>query len=64
MGTSELPDFKARGLRAYISGKSRVPMLKPFCNTSKADSLDAHASVVTVSFIYACLEDSIMVTQQ
>jgi len=64
MGTSDLPDTcmpKAQGLQAYISGKSQVPMLQLLCNTSKAGSLDADTSVVTVSFIYACLEDSIMV---
>jgi len=49
---------------AYISGKSQVPMLKLLCNTSKDDSLDVNTSVVTVPFIYACLEDSIMVRQQ
>jgi len=33
-------------------------------NISKADSLVANTSVITVSFIYPCLEDSIMVRQQ
>ena len=33
IGTSDLPDmYVARGLRAYISGKSRVPMLQLLCN--------------------------------
>ena len=35
MGTRDLPDMYARGLRAYISGKSLVPMLQllhvPLC---------------------------------
>jgi len=69
MGTSDLPDTyvcipKARGLQAYISGKSWVPLLQILCNTSKADSLVANMSVIAVSFIYPCLEDSIMVRQQ
>ena len=34
MGTRDLPDMYARGLRAYISGKSRVHMLQVICNTS------------------------------
>jgi len=41
MGTRDLPDIYAqspraagRGLRAYISGKSRVHMLQLICNTS------------------------------
>ena len=34
MGTRDLPDMYARGLRAYISGKSRVHMLQLICNTS------------------------------
>ena len=39
MGTRDLPDMyargpQARGLRAYISGKSRVHMLQVICNTS------------------------------
>ena len=33
MGTRDLPDMYARGLRAYISGKSRVHMLQVICNT-------------------------------
>ena len=34
IGTRDLPDMYARGLRAYISGKSRVHMLQVICNTS------------------------------
>ena len=70
MGTSDLPDMyicpkpegAARGLRAYISGKSRVPMLQVLCNTSgEADSLNANTRVISEFFIYACLNNSIMV---
>ena len=32
IGTSDLPDMYAQSPRAYISGKSRVPMLQPICN--------------------------------
>ena len=39
-----------------MSGKSRVPVLQLFYNTSgKADSLNARMSVITVLFLYACL---------
>jgi len=48
----------AQGLQEYISGKLMSQLL---CNTSKADSLDANTSV---AFMYAWLEDSIMVRQQ
>ena len=34
MGTRDLPDMYARGLRAYISGESRAPMLQVICITS------------------------------
>ena len=36
-----IPKFEgaARGLREYISGKSRAPMLQLLCNTSEANSL-------------------------
>ena len=34
MGTRDLPDMYARGLRAYISGESRAPMLQVLCITS------------------------------
>ena len=34
MGTRDLPDIYARGLRAYISGKSQVHMLQLICKTS------------------------------
>ena len=34
MGRRDLPDMYARGLRAYISGKSRLHMLQLICNTS------------------------------
>ena len=30
----DLPDMYAQGLRAYISGKSRAPMLQVICITS------------------------------
>ena len=51
-----------RGLRAYISGKSRVPMLQVLCNTSgEADNLNANTRVISEFFIYACLNNSIMV---
>ena len=33
MGTSDLSDMYVQGLRAYISGKSRVPLLQLICNT-------------------------------
>jgi len=33
-------------------------------HTFKADSFDANMRVATVPFVYACLEDSIMVRQQ
>ena len=47
---------------AYISGKSRVPMLQVLCNTSgEADSLNANTKVTSEFFIYACLNNSIMV---
>jgi len=59
---NDLPDMpKARGLQAYKSGKSRVPMLQLLCNTSgKADSLNAYTIVITGFYLYACLKDSIM----
>jgi len=38
-----------------------VPMLQLLCNTFKANILDANASVTTRSFIYASLEDSVIV---
>ena len=42
---------KARGLRAYISGKSQVPMLQLICNTFvQVDSLDVNTSVTNGSF--------------
>ena len=34
MGIRDLPDMYVRGLRAYISGKSRVHMLQLICYTS------------------------------
>ena len=34
MGARDLPDMYARGLRAYISGESRAPMLQVLCITS------------------------------
>ena len=72
MGTSDLPEMytqslrcESRGLRAYISGKSRVPMLQLICNTSiMAYSLNFNMSGITGFAIYACLKDSIMVRQQ
>ena len=52
MGTTDLPDMYAqspraadRGLRAYISGKSRVPMLQLLCNTFLASCAQAKSSV-------------------
>ena len=36
---------QARGLRAYISGKSRVPMLQLLCNTFLASCAQAKSSV-------------------
>ena len=49
MGTSDLPDMycmpKARGVRAYISGKSRVPILQLICNTFLASCAQAKSSV-------------------
>ena len=33
MGARDLPDMYARGLRAYISGESRAPMLQVLCIT-------------------------------
>ena len=49
MGTSDLPDMyalspcmpSALGLRAYISGKSLVPMLQPICDTFLASCAQA-----------------------
>ena len=43
MGMRAFPDMYARlpkgpGLRAYISGKARMPMLQLICNTYQADS--------------------------
>ena len=34
MGTGDLPDMYARGLGAYISGKSQEHMLQVICLTS------------------------------
>ena len=34
MGMRDLPDMYAQGLRAYITGKSRLPMLQVRCITS------------------------------
>ena len=50
MGTSDLPDMyaqspRAAGPRAYISGKSRVPVLQPLCNTFLASCAQAKSSV-------------------
>ena len=50
MGTSDLPDMyaqspRAAGPRAYISGKSRVPMLQLLCNTFLASCAQAKSSV-------------------
>ena len=52
MGTSDLPDMyaqsprpQARGLRAYISGKSRVPTLQLLCNTFLASCAQAKSLV-------------------
>ena len=56
---------KARGLRTYILGKSRVPMLQLICNTSvQADNLDANTHVTTGFILYAYLKYSTMVKQQ
>ena len=66
MGMSDLPEMYAQR-QAYISGKSRVPMLQLICNTSvkvKADNLNANTSGITRFVIYACLKDLIMVRQQ
>jgi len=66
----DFPDIYAQSLRAVgihimQANHMQVPMLQLLlCNTFKADSLDANTSVVTVSFIYACLEDLIMFRQQ
>jgi len=65
MDTSGLPDMYALSPRAVgreiMSAYVTNIMTR---NTSKADSLVANMSVITVSFIYPCLEDSIMVRQQ
>ena len=50
MGTGDLPDMyaqgpRATGLRAYISGKSRVPMLQPICDKFLASCAQAKSSV-------------------
>ena len=50
MGTSDLPDMyaqspRATGLRAYISGKSQVPMLQLLCKTFLASCAQAKSSV-------------------
>ena len=44
MGTSDLPDIYAQSPRAYISGKSRVPMLQLLCNTFLASWAQAKNS--------------------
>jgi len=51
---------KARGLRVYISGKSRVPTLQLSCNCS-IRLIVLMPSVIIGFFLYACLKDSIMV---
>jgi len=65
MGTSDLPDRYAQNPRAvgiHIKQIMSVHVTNTvLCNTSKADSLVANTSVITVSFIYPCLEDLIMV---
>ena len=58
MGTSDLPDMYARGLqaqglRAYILGKSQVPMLQLICNTFLASCAQAKSSVEWELFISA-----------
>ena len=49
MDTSDLPDMyaqsQAQGLRAYIPGKSRVPMLQLICNTFLASCAQAKSLV-------------------
>ena len=45
MGTRDLPDTYAQSLRAYISGKSRVPMLQLICNTFSANCAQVKSSV-------------------
>jgi len=52
-----MPKVRGRSLHIW----QIMTMLQISCNTSKADSLVANTSVITVSFIYPCLEDSIMV---
>ena len=52
MGMSDFPEMYAQrpraGLQAYISGKSRVPMLQLICITSiKTDGLNANTSGIT-----------------
>jgi len=67
MGRSGLPDMSTpmpEGKGVDISGRPLLPMLQLLCNTFKADSLVANTSAIAASFIYPCLEDSIMVRQQ
>ena len=52
MGTSDLSDAYAQSpratglrLRAYISGKSRVPMLQLICNTLSASCAQAKSYI-------------------
>ena len=45
MGTSDL-DTYAQGPQAYISGKSRMPMLQLICNTFLASCAQAKSSVL------------------
>jgi len=61
MGKSDLPDMYAQSPRA---AGIHIRQIMSAHVTSKADSLVANTSVITVSFIYPCLEDSIMVRQQ
>ena len=61
MGTSDLLEMYAQGVRAYIAG---VPMLQLLCHTSKANSFNANTSTTTGFFIYAYLKGPIMVMQQ
>jgi len=61
MGASELTDMYAQSPRAVgmhtYQANHECQCYQLFCSTPKADSLDANTSVVTISFIYAFLED-------
>jgi len=60
---SDLPDVYVQSPRAVGMHFGQI-MSAHVIILCKADSLVTNTSVITVSFIYPCLEDSIMVRQQ